>query len=54
MNLDYFKDKLFDLINEHSEELEDIISHENENIFIIQVNDGSQFEIECREHDKKS
>lgn len=50
MELNHLKDRLFDLLNDNSEELEisDIQTHESENTFGISTTDGSVFEIECR------
>lgn len=50
MELNYLKDRLFDLLNDNSEELNisDIQTHEKENTFGISMMDGSVFEIECR------
>lgn len=50
MELNYLKDRLFDLLNDNSEELDisDIQTHEKENTFGISMTDGSVFEIECR------
>lgn len=50
MELNYMKDRLFDLLNDNSEELNisDIQTHEKENTFGISMTDGSVFEIECR------
>lgn len=50
MELNYLKDRLFDLLNDTSEELNisDIETHEKENTFGISMTDGSVFEIECR------
>lgn len=50
MELNDLKDRLFDLLNDNSEELDisDIQTHEKENTFGISITDGSVFEIECR------
>lgn len=50
MELNYLKDRLFDLLNDNSEDLNisDIETHERENTFGISMTDGSVFEIECR------
>lgn len=50
MELNYLKDRLFDLLNDNSEELNisDIQTHEKDNTFGISMTDGSVFEIECR------
>ena len=51
MTLDYFKDKLFDVLNDGSSELgiADIESHDRENTLEISTTDGGRFEIRCRE-----
>ena len=49
MTLDYFKDKMFDLLNEtDSFEVADIEVREAENLVSVLLKDGSQFEVECR------
>ena len=50
MTLDYFKDKLFEMMNESDNELDitDINANEQENTFTVSTTDRSQFEIECR------
>ncbi len=50
MTLDYFKDKLFEMMNEGDNELDiaDINADERKNTFTVSTTDGSQFEIECR------
>ena len=50
MKINYLKDRLFDLLNDNSEELSisDIETHEKENTFGISMTDGSVFEIKCR------
>lgn len=50
MTLDYFKDKLFEMMNESDNELDiaDINANEQENTFTVLTTDRSQFEIECR------
>ncbi|MCI9428451.1 hypothetical protein AALA36_10620 [Lachnospiraceae bacterium 66-29] len=50
MKINYLKDRLFDLLNDSSEELgiSDIETHEKENTFGISMTDGSVFEITCR------
>ena len=49
MELDYFKDKLFDLLND-SEEMGiiDLNADERNNLFIVRTEDGNVFEIVCR------
>ena len=49
MKLEFFKDKMFDLLNEtDSFEVEDIEVREAENLLSVLLKDGSQFEVECR------
>ena len=41
MTLDYFKDKVFDMINESDDlDIIDIFTRESENIFVIMVKGG--------------
>ncbi len=49
MELNYFKDKLFDILND-SEEMDicNIKSDDQKDSFIISIADGSTFEIVCR------
>lgn len=53
MELNYFKDKLFDLLND-SENMEifDIDVDEKTNMFTIATVDGSVFKIECMQKEK--
>ena len=49
MNLNYFKDCLFDLINEWDRlEIEDIEVQDRNDTMTVTVKDGSIFEIKCR------
>lgn len=49
MRLNFFKDKLFELLNESSSlEIVDIETNDLCNLFTIETTDGSLFEIECR------
>ena len=50
MTLDYFKDKLFEMMNKSDNELDiaDNNANEQENTFTVSTTDRSQFEIECR------
>ncbi len=50
MTLDYFKDKLFEMMNECDNELDiaDISVNEQENTFTVSTTDRSRFEIKCR------
>lgn len=51
MKLDYFKDKLFDVLNDGSTELgiADMEPYDREDTLVISTTDGSRFEIKCRE-----
>lgn len=50
MTLNYFKDKLFEMMNEGDNELDiaDINTNDRENTFTVSTTDRNQFEIECR------
>lgn len=49
MELNRFKDKLFDLINESGElDVTDIEADDRENTFLIRMADGSTIVLECR------
>ena len=50
MKINYLKDRIFDFLNDNSEELgiSDIEPHEKKNTFGISMADGSVFEIKCR------
>ncbi len=47
MELNYFKDILFDLINEGAPGVLEIISNDKENWFMIVMKDGSVFRLQC-------
>lgn len=48
MDLNYFKDKLFDLLNESDDlDLSDIRTDERRCTFTIRTTDGSVFELFC-------
>ncbi len=47
MELNYFKDILFDLINEGITGIREIISNDKENCFWVVMGDGSVFRIQC-------
>ena len=50
MELNFFKDKLFDVLNDNdSMGISDIETDDRNNIFTVETNDGSVFEIECRQ-----
>ena len=49
MDLNYFKDKLFDLLNESDElDLADICADDRRNAFTVRTADGSVFELLCQ------
>ena len=50
MKINYLKDRIFDFLNDNSEELglSDIETHEKENTVGLSMTDGSVFEIKCR------
>ncbi len=49
MDLNYFKDTLFDLLNESDElDLADIEADDAQNLFIVSTTDGSVFEVTCQ------
>ena len=53
MDLNYFKDVLFDLINDSFRlDIVDIISNDKENTFIIKT-EGGDFMIKCSEYKEK-
>lgn len=49
MELNYFKDKLFDVLNESDElELSDITVDDRHDLLTVSTADGSVFELQCR------
>lgn len=49
MDLNYFKDKLFDLLNESDElDLSDTRADDRRNAFTVRMADGSEFELLCQ------
>lgn len=49
VELDYFKDKLFDLLNESDElDIADLSTVDRINLLTVTMADGSTFELECR------
>ena len=49
MELNYFKDKLFDILNETDElDIADITADDRNNLLTVTIAGGSTFEIECR------
>lgn len=52
MELNYFKDKIFEALDESSElEIVDIDTDDLKNTFTVETTDGSVFEVECRKLD---
>ncbi len=50
MELNYFKDKLFDLLNESDElDISDLNAEDLKNLLTVTMSDGSMFEILCQE-----
>jgi len=53
-NLEYFKNKIFNLLNEENTmDIQDIETNDQENTFQIFFEDGSAFEIECHKISQK-
>lgn len=49
VELNYFKDKLFDLLNESDElDIVDLNVEDRISLFTVTMADGSVFELECR------
>lgn len=50
MDLDYFKDKIFDLLNDTEDmKIRDIETNDKENLFTVLFQNGCIFELECRQ-----
>ncbi len=47
MELNYFKDILFDLINEWDQDVLEIMENNRENLLWVVMGDGSVFRIHC-------
>lgn len=48
--LDYFKDKIFDLLNDADEiGIKDIETNDKKGTFKVMLQDGGIFEVECRQ-----
>lgn len=47
MELNYFKDILFDLINEWNQDVLEVIANDRENQFWVVMGDGSVFRLRC-------
>ena len=51
MELNYFKDHLFDLLNESNIlNVRSIIADDKENVFHVVVSDGSEFCVKCADY----
>lgn len=49
MDLNYFKDKLFDLLNDSDDlDISDITTDDRRGLFTVSTTDGSTFELLCR------
>ena len=54
MELNYFKDKLFDLLNESDGlGIADLNAEDRKNLLTVMTEDGSIFELVCREATEK-
>ena len=54
MELNYFKDLLFDVISDSNEmSVSDIKADDRQNTFTIQMADRSRFVVECRKADER-
>lgn len=51
MELNYFKDILFDLINEWEQDVLEIISDDKKNLFWVVMGDGSVFRLHCEKEE---
>ena len=50
MELNYFKDKLFDLLNDSDDmDISDIITDDRHGLFTVSTTNGSTFELLCRQ-----
>ncbi len=47
LEIDYFKDILFDLINEWDQDVLEVIENNQENLLWVVMGDGSVFQIHC-------
>lgn len=53
MELDYYRDKLFDLLNDSEDMgIADLYADEKNKRITVMTEDGSDIEIECRQMDK--
>ena len=51
MELNYFKDILFDLINDWEQDVLEIIENDRENLLWVVMRDGSVFRLHCEKED---
>ncbi len=51
MELNYFKDILFDHLNEWGEDILDIVTVDREDLFYVVMGDGSTFRLHCSKAD---
>ncbi|MCI8409130.1 MAG: hypothetical protein HFJ09_07665 [Lachnospiraceae bacterium] len=49
MELNYFKDQVFDLLNDADIKIRDIETNDKENLFTVLLQNGIIFELECRQ-----
>ena len=50
MKLEFFKDKMFDLLNDADTiRIKDIEANDKEGTFLVSTQDGSVFEVRCRQ-----
>lgn len=50
MELNYFKDQVFDLLNDADNiNIRDIETNDKENLFTVLLQNGSIFELKCRQ-----
>ena len=54
MDINFFKDLLFDTINESALPIEDIDTHDGKNLFIITTTDNKQFILNITEKNRSS
>lgn len=53
MELNYFRDKLFDLLNDSDDMgISDLSVNEREKLIVVSTEDGTMIEIKCRLADK--
>ncbi len=54
MELNYFKDILFDLLNEWDQDVADIRESQKENLIWVEMGDGSVFRLHCEKEPPQS